>query len=557
MSRAPTQCTSTSARHPDLRVVGGSCSERAATSHVPSCYPCEAWPSLFDSEYVDEQPDPADNVGRHAPSTVAPGASAPGKNLRTPAPHRVLDRAAAAGLIVANTLRFGTTDVLPLEPEAWVLRHYSHELARAALDPTSRVQHPVVSTPVPLGSVAFRVIDAPHLVHHIRLGTAVLQLGSAIEAGRLPWRHTTAARFAPNLATARVIAPGSRDLLAERLSEIAGRSPLLVALDVGACYPSIRHEILRAHLLRLPGAKHATVATVMRELGSLGVWGLPVGGVVSRLLAEVALDPVDRAILRQGPEFVRHMDEFFVAARSESDARRVVALVGQALQGVGLTINRMKTKLLASSNLPLGRPEVGPELFHRLVESGNADRIVAGTGLRTIRDVCRQWSPGRVDTEVQWLMRHYDDLWVVAPRVLLTIEHLMPALSVGRRRQVVDWVRSELKRGMVAAIHRLTAVRFLARHGDRTAIDAILRGAINDESPIVRRDSMVALARLNQGEAFKTLLDIQPRTWADRSGLITGSAVLGLARGKRLIRGEFDRLLWTASCGHDPGALRV
>lgn len=74
--------------------------------------------------------------------------------------------------------------------------------------------------------------------------------------------------------------------------------------------------------------------------------GTPQGGVVSPLLANIALNILDWHLHKHGFRFVRYADDFVVLCRSEKKAKEALALVEHLLADqLGLSLSAEKTKL--------------------------------------------------------------------------------------------------------------------------------------------------------------------------------------------------------------------
>jgi len=74
--------------------------------------------------------------------------------------------------------------------------------------------------------------------------------------------------------------------------------------------------------------------------------GTPQGGVVSPLLANIALNVLDWHLHEHGFRFVRYADDFVVRCRSEDEAKEALALVEHLLADrLGLSLSPEKTKI--------------------------------------------------------------------------------------------------------------------------------------------------------------------------------------------------------------------
>src|SRR5271165_3272746 len=73
--------------------------------------------------------------------------------------------------------------------------------------------------------------------------------------------------------------------------------------------------------------------------------GTPQGGVISPLLANIALNGLDWQLHDAGFRFVRYADDFVVLCKSDAKVHEAHALVQQHLDRIGLTLSAEKTKM--------------------------------------------------------------------------------------------------------------------------------------------------------------------------------------------------------------------
>jgi RNA-directed DNA polymerase len=74
--------------------------------------------------------------------------------------------------------------------------------------------------------------------------------------------------------------------------------------------------------------------------------GTPQGAVVSPLLSNIYLDPLDHLMAARGFEMVRYADDFVVMCRTKEDAAAALAVVAQWTGEAGLTLHPTKTRLV-------------------------------------------------------------------------------------------------------------------------------------------------------------------------------------------------------------------
>ena len=73
--------------------------------------------------------------------------------------------------------------------------------------------------------------------------------------------------------------------------------------------------------------------------------GTPQGGVISPLLANIALNSLDWQLHDAGFRFVRYADDFVVLCQTEAEVQEAHALVQRHLTALGLTLSAEKTKM--------------------------------------------------------------------------------------------------------------------------------------------------------------------------------------------------------------------
>lgn len=74
--------------------------------------------------------------------------------------------------------------------------------------------------------------------------------------------------------------------------------------------------------------------------------GTPQGAVISPLLANIYLDPLDHLVVEQGLAMVRYADDFVILCRTPEEAQRALALVQQWTAEAGLTLHPTKTRIV-------------------------------------------------------------------------------------------------------------------------------------------------------------------------------------------------------------------
>ena len=76
------------------------------------------------------------------------------------------------------------------------------------------------------------------------------------------------------------------------------------------------------------------------------VAGAPQGAVLSPLLSNIYLDPLDHLVGASGLEMVRYADDFVILCRTEAEADRALGLVRAWVEANGLTLHPDKTRIV-------------------------------------------------------------------------------------------------------------------------------------------------------------------------------------------------------------------
>lgn len=129
----------------------------------------------------------------------------------------------------------------------------------------------------------------------------------------------------------------------------------VVDADLKSYFDTLPHDRLLA-LVKTRVADGRVVALVAQFLQA-GVleegkgWqpterGTPQGGVISPLLANLYLNPLDHQMAQAGYEMVRYADDFVILCHTEAQARKALAAVGAWVAEAGLTLHPEKTRVV-------------------------------------------------------------------------------------------------------------------------------------------------------------------------------------------------------------------
>ena len=89
--------------------------------------------------------------------------------------------------------------------------------------------------------------------------------------------------------------------------------------------------------------------SIMEELREwTPVAGVPQGAVLSPVLSNMYLNPLDHLLADSGFEMVRYADDFVILCRTQTEADEALRLITQWVEQAGLTLHPTKTKIVDS-----------------------------------------------------------------------------------------------------------------------------------------------------------------------------------------------------------------
>jgi RNA-directed DNA polymerase len=78
--------------------------------------------------------------------------------------------------------------------------------------------------------------------------------------------------------------------------------------------------------------------------------GTPQGAIISPMLSNIYLDPLDHEMARRGTEMVRYADDFVILCRSKAEAETALGQVQQWTAQAGLTLHPEKTRIVDATS---------------------------------------------------------------------------------------------------------------------------------------------------------------------------------------------------------------
>ncbi len=132
-----------------------------------------------------------------------------------------------------------------------------------------------------------------------------------------------------------------------------------VDVDLSKFFDRVNHNLLMTHLgykvkdkrlLKLI-KRYLKAGVVDNQLYSESREGVPQGGPLSPLLANIMLDPLDKELEKRGHKFARYADDFTILVKSQRAGERVLQSISRFLQNrLKLVVNTTKSHVVKTND---------------------------------------------------------------------------------------------------------------------------------------------------------------------------------------------------------------
>lgn len=487
---------------------------------------------------------------------------------------------------VRNVAEWGDTDVLPFPLENHWFHDAEDEVVSLLRDLDKDFEGWLTTYPLlfdkvlaGVGYVGFRGATQIDPIWNAYLLGLVIQLGQDIEKARVPIQHNRvfSYRFAPDLNAHTLFDRGiGWGTFQTHALSTAKDYKHVLSTDISDFYPRVYHHRIENALGRATLNKEAASRTkrLLSRLSVGGVsYGLPIGGNAARLLAELLLNRTDRLLLSRGIPFCRFVDDYYLFADSEEEARRSLVYLSEILLAhEGLSLQRGKTRLMSSEEF-LHISPVAPTVVAESESEAQAQEFLklrllydpysptADEDYERLRDelqkfdvvgmLARELRKSRVDESlvrqlvksirylepelrdaaVESLVNNLEVLYPLFPTVALVIRGLVADLSEPLAARMFDVLRGQIEaRSYIFLVptNLCFALRLLI-YDPSEATDTLLARLYDESvSMVLKRDLILSLAR--RGVDYK-VADILRHSsvlssW-ERRALIPASYILG------------------------------
>jgi RNA-directed DNA polymerase len=147
---------------------------------------------------------------------------------------------------------------------------------------------------------------------------------------------------------------GAKDALRRVTALLRAGYVHVVDADLRAYFDSIPRAALRARVeTKVADGRVLALLDAFLQQPIFEGWqqttpeaGTPQGAVISPLLANLYLDPLDQTMAAAGVEMVRYADDFVVLCRTAEDAQQALMTVQRWTQAAGLQLHPQKTRVV-------------------------------------------------------------------------------------------------------------------------------------------------------------------------------------------------------------------
>jgi hypothetical protein len=253
-----------------------------------------------------------------------------------------------------HSLKFGDTDVFPIPFEFQALKadwpNVSSNLIKEDLD--NWKTRPLRSLLSPKGGFGFRIITQLDPLDFLVFAALIYEIGGDLEKERVPENAEIvfSHRMAPE-KDGRLYSDGcGYRQFQQKANEIVKTKEFshVAVTDIADFYPRIYAHRLENALASCT-TKNDHVRVIKKMLSGWNETeshGIPVGSAPARLLAEITINDVDRALIAHQIKFIRYIDDYRLFAKSYSEAFRQLAILAQILyENHGLTLQPQKTSI--------------------------------------------------------------------------------------------------------------------------------------------------------------------------------------------------------------------
>ncbi|PLM35680.1 RNA-dependent DNA polymerase [Klebsiella quasipneumoniae] len=262
-------------------------------------------------------------------------------------------------LALENIIKHGDTDIFPYPFESRLFEDDKEKVKNALMQifndfENKRIEIPpnIINSFSSIGYYGYRWASQIDPFWNAFFLGLVLKIADDIERNRSNRTQVYSYRFKPNLADGSLFDKDIswRKYQEDSITECSNDEiKYVLTCDIADFYPRIYHHRLENALDRIdPNKDYAgKIKKLLQTFSETKSYGVPVGCPASRILAELALDSIDKLLSMNGINYKRYVDDFVIFCNSREDAHKVLTLLSKKLmENEGLTLQKQKTNIV-------------------------------------------------------------------------------------------------------------------------------------------------------------------------------------------------------------------
>jgi len=262
-------------------------------------------------------------------------------------------------LALSNIIKHGDTDIFPYPFESRLFEDNKHIVNSALVETykdfdNKRIELPPnqINSFSSIGYYGYRWATQIDPFWNAFFLGLVLKLANEIEKTRSSSNNVYSYRFKPNIEEGSLF---DKDISWRKYQEDSitecskDEVKYVLTCDIADFYPRIYHHRLENALDRIDPNKNISgkIKKLLQTFSETKSYGVPVGCPASRILAELALDSIDKLLSMNRINYKRYVDDFIIFCDSREDAHKTLTLLSKKLmENEGLTLQKHKTNIV-------------------------------------------------------------------------------------------------------------------------------------------------------------------------------------------------------------------
>lgn len=262
-------------------------------------------------------------------------------------------------LALGNIIRHGDTDIFPFPFESRLFENKKQVVNESLIKTFEEFEKKLIETPPnqinsfsSIGYYGYRWATQIDPFWNAFFLGLVLKIAQNIEDIRSSTNNVYSYRFKPNTEEGSLFDKNIswRKYQEDSITECTkDEIKFVLTCDIADFYPRIYHHRLENALDRVDSSKKISskIKKLLQTFSETKSYGVPVGCPASRILAELALDSIDKLLSMNQINYKRYVDDFIIFCNSREDAHKTLTLLSKKLmENEGLTLQKHKTNIV-------------------------------------------------------------------------------------------------------------------------------------------------------------------------------------------------------------------